>query len=286
MKRLQVAVVGFGKLGSACASALLDHGELALAGIVMHRPLAREDLPGRLRHYPVVMHVRDLPAVDVALVCVPTESVARVARELLQAHLAVVECASLEDRALEAHYALFADMTRAYRATAVVGAGWDPGLLPAFKRAFEVLIPRGQDSLRRHPGVGLHHSAAVAHLPGVKDALVGEYRGEDGTLQRYVYVERERGADAEQVRAAIVADPMFAGEATQVFVVDSLSEIEAEAGQGLVLERLGVASAGVHASLLLEARFDPTAFAAQVMLDAARKLPALPHGAHRYAAPL
>lgn len=286
MKRLQVAVVGFGKLGSACAMALLDHGELALAGIVAHHPPAREALPGRLRHYPVAMHVRDLPPVDAALVCVPTESVAHVARELLQAHVAVVECASLEGHALQAHHALFDDMTRGYRATAVVGAGWDPGLLPAFRRAFEVLIPRGQDSLRRHPGVSLHHSAAVAQLPGVKDALVGEYRGDGGVLQRYVYVERERGADAEQVRTAIAADPMFAGEATQVFAVESLTEIEAEAGQGLVLERLGVASAGVHASLLLEARFDPTAFAAQVMLDAARRLPTLSHGAHRYAATL
>lgn len=285
MKKLQVAVIGLGKLGTACALALLEHGELALAGMVVRRPVAREALPGRLRRHPAVLHVRDLPPVDAALVCVPTESVAQVARELLQAHIAVVECASLDDRALAAHYALFDDMTRAYRGKAVVGAGWEPGLLPAFKRAFDVLIPRGQDTLRRHPGVGLHHSAVVAHLPGVKDALVGEYRGDGGALQRYVYVERERGADGEQVRTAILADPMFAGEATQVFVVDSLSEIEAEAGQGLVLERLGVASAGVHASLLLEARFDPSAFAAQVMLDAARQLPALTHGAHRYALP-
>ncbi len=282
MKRLQVAVVGLGKLGRACALALLDHGELALAGIVVHRPLAREALPARLQRFWVVTHVRDLPPVDVALVCVPTEAVGAVARELLQAHIPVVECASLEGHALEEHYAQFADMTRNYRAKAMVGAGWDPGLLPAFRRAFEVLIPHGRDALGRHPGVSLHHSAAVDHLPGVKDALVGEYRGEGGALQRYVYVVLHQGVNVERVRSAIVADPIFAGEPTQVFAVDRLADVEGEAGQGLVLERLAMASAGVHASLMLEARFDATAFAAQVMLDAARRLPALGHGAHRY----
>jgi diaminopimelate dehydrogenase len=283
MKRQQVAVVGLGRLGRACALALADHGELALAGMVVPRPPAREALPARLQRFPVATHVRDLPPPDVALVCVPTEAVAPVARELLQARIPVVECASLEGHALAEHYALFDDMTRTYKAKAMVGSGWDPGLLPAFRRAFEVLIPRGRDTLGRHPGVSLHHSTAVAHLPGIKDALVGEYRGEGGALQRYVYVELHKGVDVERVRAAIVADPLFAGEATQVFAVDSLAEVEGEAGQGLVLERLAVASAGIHASLMLEARFDPTAFAAQVMLDAARRLAALGQGAHRYA---
>lgn len=283
MKRLQVAVVGLGKLGRACALALLDSGELALAGMVVQRPLSREALPGRLQRFPVVTHVRDLPPPDVALVCVRTDAVAQVARELLQARIPVVECASLEGQALAAHYALFDDMTRTYRAPAIVGAGWDPGLLPAFRRAFEVLIPRGRDTLERHPGVRLHPSAAVDHLPGIKGALVGEYRGEGGVQQRYVYVELHKGVDFERVRAAIVADPLFAGEVTQVFAVDKLEDVEGEAGQGVVLERLAVASAGIHASLMLEARFDATAFAAQVMLDAARQLPLLKHGAHRYA---
>jgi len=285
MKRLQVAVIGLGQLGTACATALLDHGELALAGIVAHRPPARDALPGRLQRYPVVMNVRDLPPVEVALVCVPTEAVAGVARALLQSRIPVVECARLEGQALSAHHAQLDDFAQAHRTTAVVGAGWDPGVLPLFTHAFEMLIPRGHHTLHRHPGVSLHHSAAVAQLRGVKGALAGEYRGEGDTLQRYVYVELERGADFEPVRAAVVADPLFAGEATQVFQVENLAELES--GQGIVLERQGapegVHQRGPHASLLLEARFEVTAFAAQVMLDAARKLPALRHGAHRYA---
>ena len=166
---------------------------------------------------------------------------------------------------------------------AVVGAGWDPGILPLMRSAFEMLIPRGHTVFHRHPGLSLHHSAAVAGVSGVKGALAGEYRGDNGASQHYVYVELERNAEFAQVQAAIAADPLFAGEVLQVFQVAHLSELEDEDGFGVVLDRRGSATHGTHHSLLLEARFDPTAFSARIMLDAARKLPALRRGAHRYA---
>jgi diaminopimelate dehydrogenase len=61
--------------------------------------------------------------------------------------------------------------------------------------------------------------------------------------------------------------------------VESIAALEEE-GHGIVLERWGEAGAVGHQRLLLEARFDPVALAAQVMLAAARALHALPAGAH------
>ena len=281
MKKLQVVVIGLGRLGSACANALIDDSGLMLAGVV-RRPGSLGRMPGRLERFPAVAHVRDLPAVDVALVCVPTDTVAGVARELLQARIPIVECASLEGRALDTHHAELDNVAKDHRVNAIVGAGWNPGMLPLFTQAFEILIPRGQTVFHRHPGLSLHHSAAVEQVQGVKDALVAEYPGTDGALQRYVYVELQRGADFEKVRAAITADPLFVGEATQVFLLDSLSELETEEGGGMVLERRSAGTSGMHASLLMEARFELAAFAARVMLDAARRIPELRHGAHRY----
>jgi diaminopimelate dehydrogenase len=282
MRKLQVAVIGLGRLGSACANALIDESELALAGVV-RRPTASGRLPGRLGDFPDATHVRDLPSVDVALVCVPPGSASGVARELLQARIPIVECASFEGRALEAHYSELDVVARSHRVAAIVGAGWDPGVLQLFTNAFQLLIAHGHNVARRHPGLSLRHSAAVEHHAGVSEALAGEYRGADGALQRYVYVELEPDADAEQVKAAILADPLFAGELTEVFAVDSLSEIAHEQGEGIVFERLSGATSGHHASLLLEARVDRFAFAAQVMLDGARKVRTARHGASRYA---
>lgn len=282
MTKLQVAVIGLGRLGLACAEALIDDPELGLAGVV-RRPGAPAALPGRLQRYPVASHVRELDGVRAALVCVPADAVLGVARELLQARIPVVECACLEGQALDAHHAALDEAADNHRVAAVVGAGWDPGVLPLLRSAFEMLIPRGHTALHRHPGVHLHHSAAVAGMRGVKGALAGEYRGDNQALQHYVYVELERGAEWAQVQAAIAADPLFAGEVVQVFQVAHLSELEGEDGLGVVLDRRGNASHGPHQSLLLEARFDVNAFSARVMLDAARKLPGLRRGAHRYA---
>jgi diaminopimelate dehydrogenase len=282
MRKLQVAVIGLGRLGNACANALIDDSELVLAGVV-RRPEMVCPLRDALKPFPAVAHVRDLPTVDVALICVPATVATGVAWELLQARIPIVECALLEDRALEEHHARLDDVAKAHRVAAIVAAGWNPGMLQLFDRAFETLIPRGQEVFHRHPGITLHHSAAAAQFRGVKDALAGEFRTAEGSLQRYVYVQLEPGADFEEVQTAIEADPLFAGEASQIFQVDDLSGLEAGEGQGVVLERRSAVASGVHTSLLLEARFELAAFAARVMLDGARKLPLLRPGAHRYA---
>lgn len=282
MKKLQVAVIGLGRLGHACAEALIDDSELALAGIV-HRGNSAASLTGRLQRVPLVSHVRELEAVRAALVCVPADAVLGVARELLQARIPIVECACFEGKALEAHYRALDEAADGHHVAAVVGAGWDPGVLPLLRGTFEMLIPHGQTVFHRHPGLHLHHSAAVAGVRGVKGALAGEYRGDDGVVQHYVYVELERGAKLEQIQPAIAADPLFAGEVVQVFQVAKLSELEGEDGLGVVLERRGSATHGHHQSLLLETRFDVNAFSARAMLDAARKIPSLSRGAQRYA---
>jgi diaminopimelate dehydrogenase len=282
MPKLQVAVIGLGRLGLAFADALIDESELGLAGVV-RRPGSPAALPGRLQRFPVASHVRELEGVRAVLVCVPADAVLGVARELLQARIPVVECACFEGKALEAHHAALGEAADNHRVAAVVGAGWDPGILPLMRSAFEMLIPRGHTVFHRHPGLSLHHTAVVAGVSGVKGALAGEYRGDNGASQHYVYVELERGAELAQVQAASAADPLFAGEVLQVFQVAHLSEMEGEDGFGVVLDRRGSATHGPHQSLLLEARFDPTAFSARIMLDAARKLPALRRGAHHYA---
>lgn len=284
-KRLQIAVVGPGRLGQACALALLGDATLSLVGLVARGGSPAHlstHLPDPLRHFPVVTHIRDLSAVDVALVCVPSDVSSEVAHDLLQSHVPLVECAQMRPRDLIAHHEALSGAANRYRVRAVLGAGWNPGVLPLLTQAFETLIPHGHSVEHDHPGLTLHHSAEVERLPGVQRALEGEMRASHGELQRYVYVETKRGADFDPVRNAILADPVYAGEATQVFQMDNLADLEEAHGRGWVMERHTVPSPGKRASLVLEARFDPTDFAAQVMIKACRQLPSWPIGAHPF----
>ena len=276
--RLRVAIIGFGRLGRACATALQDNHDLELVGVVRRVPVA---LPAPFQQVPVAGHVRELRNPEVALVCVPADTVLGVAREILQQRLPVVECAMLAGGVLAAHHRALGEAAHNHRVVALVGAGWDPGALPLLRRLFETLIPRGRSETGMHPGVNLHHTAAVEQLAGVAAALACERRAADGRPQHYVYVQLRNGASIGEVERALAADPLYAGEETFVFPVADLAAVEA-AGSGMVLERLGTGTQGAHQSLLLEARFDVAAFAARVMLDAARRVPQLEHGAHPY----
>jgi diaminopimelate dehydrogenase len=64
-----------------------------------------------------------------------------------------------------------------------------------------------------------------------------------------------------------------------VIPVESLAALEEE-GQGVPLERWGAAAGRAHQRLLVEARCDALALAAQVMLAAARAVGDLGAGAH------
>lgn len=281
MKRIRLAIVGFGRLGRACVEAVQAAPDLELAGVVRRAEQARHALPKPYAQLKVADHVAALGTVDGALVCVPPEAMVDVAREILRQRVPIVECAAVDaatlQQNLEALHAVAVDK----KVPAILGAGWSPGALTLFQNLFQLLIPKGETESTYRPGLSLHHSAAAREVPGVRDALCAELRSADGRPQRYVYVELERGADLGAVSRAVAADPLFLGEETQVFPVDSVANLEQE-GHGIVLSRHGTAGQGIHDSLLLEGRFDLYAFSARIMLDAARRLPARKFGAHLY----
>lgn len=275
MHKRKIAVIGLGNLGRKCAEALQSDASLALAGVVRRRP---GPVPG-LKDVPVADHISAFGEVDAALLCVPPDVTLGMAREILQRRTPVVECARLHGEAFLAHKAEMQRMAHLYKARAVVGAGCDPGILSLLRGQFALLIPHGHTQSSLHTGTSLHHSLAAEGIPGVRKALATELKTPDGTLQRYVYVELEPGADAAAVEQAIRSDPLYLDEQTLVFPVDSIATLE-ESNRGLLLERHAAAGDPGHAALMLEARFNETELAARMMLAAARALPSLHAGAY------
>jgi diaminopimelate dehydrogenase len=270
-RRVPIAVVGLGRLGTACAEAVLASADLALAGVVRRPASAASILPAHLRGAPVATHVRDLGQPAAALVCVPPDAVTEVARNLLEHGVGVVECARLPAAASRAHVTALERAALHGRAAAVVGAGWDPGALVLLRDLARLLAPRGHTEERHHAAASLHHTLAARNAPGVRDALCTELPAPGGRTQRYVYVELEPGADPQQVAEGIRGDPLFLDEETIVLPVESTAALE-EQGHGVTLERHGTSGGLGHQRFLVEARLDVHAAAAQVMVGAARAL--------------
>jgi diaminopimelate dehydrogenase len=281
MSKVRIAVVGLGRLGRLCVRLVRESPELELVGIWRREASLALPLPEGLERVRAAGHISELGRVEGALVCVPTEQALSVVTELLQHRVPLVECATLEGAALVRYYERIDALARDHRVPVIAGAGWNPGVLQHFEALFEVLIPKGRTQLTTAPGVNLHHTEAARGIPGVRAALATEVQGASGRRQHYFYVELTPGVEPEQVRTALAADPLFAGEEILVFPVESIATLE-QRGHGVLLERGGTAGAGVHDTLLLEGRFDPTAFTARAMLDAARRLPGTPRGLQRY----
>lgn len=276
---LRVAVVGLGQLGRACARAVSDAHGLSLAAVARRPGSESLPLPPGLPAAVRRCEPGTLRDVDAALVCVPRERTLDVVRQLLSRGVPLVEAAQIHGTDFARHRETIHREALRHERAAVVGAGWDPGMLPLLRGWLALLVPKGRTRAHPRPSASLHHTVAARGVPGVRDALCTELPTPEGKLQRYVYVELEEAADLERASAALRADPLFLDEETLVFPVESVAELEDE-GHGIVLERWGEAAGTAHQRLLLEARFDPVALTAEVMLAAVRALPGLPPGAH------
>lgn len=271
MARLYLAIIGFGRLGKACAHAILHDDQLRLAGIVRRPECCTEALPSPFQNVPVVDHISGLSRVDAALLCLPAEMIEGAAHDLLQQGLPVIECAIFHGEDFIEHKKVMDRLAIRHKVPAIIGAGWDPGALSLFRNLFALFCPHGHTEITHRPGINLHHSSIVGTVDGVRGAMATEQRSAEGTRQNYLYVELEEGGDLQRVEQAIRNDPLFAGEEVLVFPVDSITSLE-EDGHGVVMERRGSAGSADHQLFLLEARFSEYALSAQVMLAAARAI--------------
>lgn len=279
MKKIGTAIIGYGKVGKACGELLLSSHDLALSGIIRRPESLGRSLPEAFHGIPVVARLGELREVKCALLCVPSDMTEGMAHDILQMGIPVVECAMLHGQAFRAHKEAIHRAATRHKVPAIVGAGWDPGAVSLFRSLFAMLTPNGHTQTYHRSGKNLHHTITVESVAGVKNALCTERRTPEGTLQRYIYVEMEQGADQDRVIEAIRADPLFLQEEILVFPVDTVAALE-EQGQGLTLERRGRVGPIGHQHLLMEARIDVAALTAEVMVSAARALPTLQAGAY------
>ena len=266
MKKIRAAVVGYGNIGKYALQALEAAPDFEVAGIVRRQGAA--DKPAELASYAVVSDIRELQAVDVAILATPTRSCEAYARQILPLGINTVDSFDIHTSILDYRAAL-TPINKDSGTVSVIAAGWDPGSDSIVRTLMQSLAPKGLSYTNFGPGMSMGHSVCVRSKEGVRNALSMTIPLGEGIHRRMVYVELEEGAKLEDVTKDIKADPYFASDETHVFQVESVDDVR-DMGHGVNLVRKGVSGKTQNQRLEFNMSINNPALTGQVLVNVAR----------------
>ena len=266
MKKIRAAVVGYGNIGRFTLEALEAAPDFEVAGVV--RRQGAKDCPKELSDYRVVSDIKELEAVDVAILATPTRSCEEYAKQILPLGINTVDSFDIHTSILDYRKSLD-KVNKETGTVSVIAAGWDPGSDSVVRTLMQSLAPKGLSYTNFGPGMSMGHSVCVRSKAGVKNALSMTIPLGEGIHRRMVYVELEEGAQLSEVAAAIKADPYFASDETHVFQVESVDDVR-DMGHGVHLVRKGVSGKTQNQRLEFNMSINNPALTGQVLVHVAR----------------
>ena len=275
MKKIRAAIVGYGNIGKYVLDALEAAPDFEVAGIVRRDP---RNSPAELSAYRIVDSVGALGDVDVAVLCTPTRSVEKYAREILAMGINTVDSFDIHTEIVNLRKSL-GEVARSNGTVAVVSAGWDPGSDSVVRALLRACAPKGITYTNFGPGMSMGHTVAVKAIEGVKAALSMTIPTGTGIHRRMVYVEIESGHKYEDVAERIKADAYFAHDETHVIAVPSVDEL-LDMGHGVNLVRKGVSGKTQNQHFEFNMKINNPALTAQILVSAARASKRLAPGAY------
>ena len=225
---IRIGVVGYGNLGRGVEASVAHNPDMQIVGIYTRRD------PAQLKpSNPAtpVYHMDELPnhvgQVDVLILCGGSKDDLPKQSPELAAKFCIVDSFDTHARIPE-HFAAVDAAAQGGQTTALISAGWDPGMFSINRIMGEALLPEGATYTFWGKGLSQGHSDAIRRVPGVAagvqytlpveaavDAVRSGTRPALTTRQkheRHCYVVLAEGADAEVVRRTIVEMPHYFDE--------------------------------------------------------------------------
>ncbi len=223
--QIRIGIAGYGNLGRGVEAALAQNPDMALVGVFTRR--APENVSTLSSGTPVFAY-DDLSTkegqIDVLILCGGSKDDLPVQSPELAATFNIVDSFDTHARIPE-HFAAVDAPARAAGTTALISAGWDPGMYSINRVVGESLLPEGDTYTFWGRGLSQGHSDAVRRVPGVaggvqytvpSDSAIAAVRAGDRptltTREKHVrecFVVLEEGADRDTVREAIVTMPNY-----------------------------------------------------------------------------
>ena len=265
MKKIRVAIVGYGNIGKYVLDAIEASNDFEVAGIVRRNA---NDVPVELKPYTVTDSISKLKKVNVAILATPTRQVEKFAKEALALGINTVDSFDIHGQIVELRRKLDKEAKK-NKAVSVIAAGWDPGSDSIVRALIEAMVPKGITHTNFGPGMSMGHTVAVKAIKGVKAALSMTIPLGTSIHRRMVYIEVEEGHKFEAVAAAIKKDDYFAHDETHVMQVDSVENL-LDMGHGVNLTRKGVSGKTQNQLIEFNMKINNPALTAQILVAVAR----------------
>lgn len=229
MKKIRIAIVGFGNIGKGVLSAISRNPDMKLTTIFTRRP---QIVFNQLRQTKGVGNVAvkgledcsRIDSADVAILCGGSKEDLPVQGPLFARLSNTVD--SYDTHAEIPRYFRRIDrIAKRAGKVAIICGGWDPGLFSMMRVLFDTVLSKGHIFTFWGKGVSQGHSEAARKVDGVLDArqytipipkavrMVRSGKTPKFTArqmhQRLVYVVLKAGADPEKVKRQIVNMPHY-----------------------------------------------------------------------------
>ena len=222
--KIRVAILGYGNLGRGVEAAMPYNPDMTLVGVFTRRPPEKvktlTDVP--------VYHADDLLAmqdrIDVLILCGGSATDLPVQSQEFAKYFNIVDSFDNHSRIPE-HFDSVDASAQAAGKTALISAGWDPGMFSLQRLLGNCALPSGRDYTFWGRGVSQGHSDAIRRIDGVKDAkqytipveaaLERVRAGENPDLStrekhvRECFVVAEEGADLARIEHEIKTMPAY-----------------------------------------------------------------------------
>lgn len=224
-QKIRIGIAGYGNLGRGVEASIQRNPDMTLVGIFTRRAPAQLNA---LHADTAVFSMDDLPSfqdkIDVLILCGGSKDDLPEQGPKMAALFNTVDSFDTHARIPE-YFAAVDAPAQAHNKTALISVGWDPGMFSINRLFGEALLPEGATYTFWGKGLSQGHSDAIRRVPGVKagvqytipseaamDQVRSGSRPELSTREKHVrecHVVLAEGADAEQVREAIVTMPNY-----------------------------------------------------------------------------
>ena len=221
---MKIGIYGYGNLGRGVELAIRQNADMELAGVFTRRdPAAVKTITGAPVYAATDVN-RFENEIDVMIICGGSASDLPEMTPALAKHFNVIDSFDTHARIPE-HFANVDAAAAETGHTALISAGWDPGLFSLARLLMNSVLPDGKDYTFWGRGVSQGHSDAIRRIPGVKDARQYTVPVEDAlrrvrngenpdltTRQKHTrecYVVAEEGADKALIEKQIKEMPNY-----------------------------------------------------------------------------